>query len=278
MRWLWRGLAGVALLFLLILTPLYAVSSAELGRQWPTEKVALVSAGDPGAVARGARLARLFGCVDCHGADLRGSKYFDDPMIARLWSANLTLLTPTWSDADFASVLRTGVSPQGRGLINMPSFALQRMNDQEIADVVAYLRGLPVGGPVRHRPSVGPIGRVGLITRQYQTQPAMVADARRRPLPDFGPAFAQGRSLARTCAECHGADLKGDKMIPAPDLLIAASYSQGDFEHLLRTGIATNHRRLPLMSESAPKRFNVLTHDEIAALHAYLLKRAERTR
>ena len=278
MRWLWRGLAGVAFLLLLILTPLYAVSSAELGRQWPTDKVALVSAAGPEAVARGARLARLFGCVDCHGADLRGAKYFDDPMIARLWSANLTLLTRTWSDADFAAVLRTGVSPQGRGLINMPSFALQRMNDQEMADVIAYLRSLPAGGPVRPRPSVGPIGRVGLITRQYQTQPGMVADARRRPLPDLGPQFALGRALARACVECHGPDLKGDKMIPAPDLLIAASYSVPEFERLLRTGIAANHRRLPLMSDSAPKRFNVLTHDEIAALHAYLLKRAEKTR
>src|SRR5262249_42720560 len=109
---------------------------------------------------------------------------------------------------------------------------------------------------------------------QYQTEPQQIASGHRSP-PDFGAAYAQGRALARACAECHGVDLTGDALAEGPDLRIAAAYDLPAFERLLRTGVALNGRRPPLMGDSAPKRFNVLTHDEIATLHAYLSKRVE---
>jgi mono/diheme cytochrome c family protein len=77
--------------------------------------------------------------------------------------------------------------------------------------------------------------------------------------------------------ECHGRDLKGGALANGPDLAIAGAYELADFEKLLRTGVAAGDRRLGLMSESAPVRFNVLSHEEIAALHAYLKARAERS-
>jgi len=46
---------------------------------------------------------------------------------------------------------------------------------------------------------------------------------------------------------------------------------------LLRTGVAVGNRKLGLMSEIAPARFNALSHEEIGALHAYLKARAERS-
>jgi hypothetical protein len=64
--------------------------------------------------------------------------------------------------------------------------------------------------------------------------------------------------------------------VGAPDLTIAAAYDLADFERLLRTGVAAGDRKLGLMSQIAPERFNALSHEEIAALHDYLRARADR--
>jgi hypothetical protein len=63
--------------------------------------------------------------------------------------------------------------------------------------------------------------------------------------------------------------------VKLPDLTIAGAYDPADFENLLRTGVAAGGRKLGLMTESAPGRFNALSHEEISALHAYLKARAD---
>ena len=276
-RWTVRGLAVLVGLAVLAVGGLIVASQLEISKRWTPAPVAISAAAGPEAVARGERLATVFGCTDCHGKDLRGTLYFDEPMVARLWAANLTLDAAEDSDSDIARAIRTGVVENGRALIGMPSEAFSRLSDAEVADLIAFIRSKPRGGVRRPGAFVGPVGRLGVITGRYMTAPRKVAEARTRPLPDFGPSFAEGRNLARACSECHGPDLNGDAIQHAPDLVMAASYTLPEFERLLRTGVATQGRRLGLMTETAPGRFAVLSDDEIAALHAYLTKRAEMT-
>jgi len=275
LRWLGWAAAGLASLAVVAAVGIFAASQLEISRHWAPAPVSIRAAAGPAALARGERLATVFGCTDCHGPDLRGTLYFDEPMIARLWAANLTLDAVEDTDADMARAIRTGVVENGRALIGMPSAAFSRLSDGEVADLIAFIRSRPRGGRQSPMPFVGPVGRLGVLTDQYVTAPRAVAIARAHPLPDFGPAYAEGRSVARACAECHGPDLKGDPTLPSPDLMIAASYTPPELARLLRTGVATQGRRLGLMSEIAPKRFAVLTDQEIAALQAYLTKRAE---
>ena len=253
----------------------YFGSQLVMDRKWPVAPVAVRAAQGPAAVAEGQRLARLYGCQDCHGTELRGRLYVDEPGIASLWAPNLTLKSPTYSDADFARAIRGGVDPKGRALITMPSVAYSRLSDLETGEIIAYIRSLRPGGPMRPLSNVGWIGRLGLITNDYRTAPVEVANARAHPLPDLGARFAAGQTVARACVECHGADLSGDRGVGTPNLNVVKDYTEPQFEKLLLTGRSNTGHELDLMSATARRRFNGLSSADMAALYGYLRQRAK---
>lgn len=271
------GLAGLAAFLVFVLVGAFAASEVMI--RWPhrAPTPVLVASRDPGAVARGKRLATLFGCHDCHAPDLSGRLFFDQMPLARMAGPNLSLVLPHQSDGEIARAIRQGVAADGRPLWVMPSDAFSRLSDRETADLIAYLRTFPAKGAAQPAIQVGPVGRIGVLTGKFTPAAHNIEKERGLEPVDLGPEHARGRELARACMECHGRDLKGGEAARAPDLAIAGAYDLADFEKLLRTGIAAGDRRLGLMSETAPARFNVLSHEEIAALHDYLKARAERS-
>ena len=124
---------------------------------------------DKAAVDRG---KGLFGvsCGFCHGSDARGGSTGPN-----LWRSALILTDQT--GAEIAKVIREGRPDKG-----MPPMPLQ---DAQIADIVAYLHSLPVGG-----------------RDQVQQRPASIV---------VGDAVSGERYFQKTCASCHSAtgDLKG---------------------------------------------------------------------
>jgi cytochrome c553 len=273
-KWLTRIGLGLAGLCAVGYVAFFFGSQLVMDKKWPVTAVAVRAAQGPAAVAEGARLARLYGCQDCHGTELRGRLYVDEPGIASLWAPNLTLKSAAYSDADFARAIRLGVDPKGRALITMPSVAYSRLSDQETGEIIAFIRSLRPGGEVRPLSNVGWVGRLGLITNDYRTAPVEVANAKAHPLPDLGPQFAVGRSLARACVECHGADLSGDKGVGSPSLSVVKDYNAQQFEKLLLVGRSNTGHELDLMSATARRRFNGLSSADMAALYAYLRQRA----
>ena len=276
LKWAGYGLAGVMGACALAVGGAFAVSEAMI--RWPVEKPAatLVASSDPGAVARGRRVATLNGCHDCHGKNLEGLLFHDEMPIIRAWGPNLSLALAEQSDADFDRAVRHGVAADGRRLWIMPSQAITHLTDQEMADLMAYLRTYRPVGEKQPRFQVGHIGRLGVLLGQFKSEPDAIKATGALKLEDLGPKYAAGRTVARACIECHGQTLKGDRFLKSPDLSMAASYEAADFEKLLRTGIAAGERKLGLMSSAGPARFNALTSQEISALHAYLKARAER--
>lgn len=276
----WASLTAVGLAVLLAgaYVALWATSEAVLARTWPVRSVALARATDVGAVERGAWIARTRGCTDCHGADMHGTPFFDEMPIARLWAPNVTRIAAGYNDGDLARSIRQGVRRDGRGVLIMPSATFSRLTDPETADLIAWLRSLPVGGPEQPAPFIGPLGRLGLATGRFDTEVSGVAEAARRRPPDLGSEHVWARHfVATTCSECHGPDLRGSSAVNAPDLLVAGAYSEQDFARLLRTGVAAGGRRVGLMSDIAPGRFGGLSDQQIAAIHAYLRVRADLT-
>ncbi|MDQ0464505.1 cytochrome c553 [Caulobacter ginsengisoli] len=275
-RWAVRGVIALAGIVLFVAVGVWISSQLVIEKRWPIPAGGVAAARDPGAAARGKLLATRFGCTDCHGGDLTGSKFFDDPQIARFWAPNLTLVAGKYSDAQLDHALRAGVRPSGQGLWVMPSEMLMRLTDAETADLIAYLRSLKPVGEARPAKLIRAKGRIGVLIGKFKAAPSLVAEIQGQPLPDYGPGLAEGRRLARACVECHGSQLQGGALAEAPDLNIAAAYDPADFKRLLRTGIAAGNRRLGLMSESAPIRFRNLSDAEIEALQAYLKARVER--
>jgi mono/diheme cytochrome c family protein len=276
LKWAGYGLAGVVGACALAVGGALAVSEAMI--RWPVERptATLVASSDPGAVARGKRVATLNGCHDCHGKRLEGLLFHDEMPIIRAWGPNLSLALAKQSDADFDRAIRHGVAADGRRLWMMPSSAFANLTDQEMADLMAYLRTYKPVGQTQPRFQVGHIGRLGVLLGQFKSEPDNIRANATLKLEDLGPEHAVGRDVARACIECHGPTLKGMKLLKSPDLAMVASYDERDFETLLRTGVATGGRKLGLMSGVSPARFNALSSQEIAALHGYLKARAER--
>ncbi|HEX5379238.1 MAG TPA: c-type cytochrome [Phenylobacterium sp.] len=273
LKWLGFALAGVAGLLIIAVAVVYGTTEVMLRAPSPKAPVRIAAASDPDAVVRGARLAKVYGCNDCHGADLKGSLFFDEMPVARIAAPNLSLAAVHQSDADLARAIRMGVAADGRRLWVMPSEAFAHLTDAETGDLLAYLRSVRPHGEAQPRKAIGPVGRLGALLGKFRSAPDQIRlNGAASPI-DLGPQFAHGREIARACMECHGVDLKGSTVTHAPDLMIAGAYDLPDFERLLRTGVAAGGRRLGLMSEIAPRRFNVLSHQEIAALHAYLQAR-----
>lgn len=276
LKWAGYGLAGLLALVFAVAGGAFGVSEAMI--RWPAEKPAVrrVAAIGPGAVERGRHVATINGCHDCHGESLEGKLFHDEMPIIRAYAPNLSRAMAQQTDAELDRAIRHGVAADGRPLWVMPSSAFAQLTDAETADLLAYLRTFKPTGEVQPRLQVGPVGRLGVLLGQFKSEPELIKASAGGSLEDLGAKHAQGRDLARACVECHGADLKGSKMLKAPDLTLAAAYDPADFERLLRTGVAAGDRKVGLMSQIAPVRFNILTAQEIASLHDYLKARAER--
>jgi cytochrome c553 len=75
-------------------------------------------------------------CTECHGMDLRGER----------GAANLHIIAPTYSAADFTTLMRTGKASGNRQLGLMSEVALNRFKyftDREVEAVYAYLQTIP---------------------------------------------------------------------------------------------------------------------------------------
>lgn len=270
------GLISLAGLIVLALAVIYAGSELIIRSKPDTPLPVIVAASDPGAVARGAYIARVSGCDGCHERNLQGGVWSDKAWVATVHTANLTRAIGGYTDSQLARAIRSGVRADGSQLWEMPSETWTTMTDAEVADVIAWLRTHPAAGPVQPRESFGPLGRLEILMGKAKPTPAYVAEARAKPAFDAGPPFARGRHLAMTvCGECHGSDLKGRAGF-TPDLLIAASYDLPGFTRLMRTGVAMDGKTKGLMSEVASENFTSFTDADIAALHAYLTTRAEK--
>jgi mono/diheme cytochrome c family protein len=223
---------------------------------------------DASSVAEGGRLARILGCSDCHGPRLEGRLVSRERWVADVVAPNLTRVVPGYSDDELARTIRHGIRRDGTGVFAMPSSSFFHLSDEDLGRLIAFLRRQPLEEGDPGATSVGPMGRLGLVTGRVRLVPAAMDHGAPRVSAGTGADMtARGRYLARVaCAECHGAAFEGGLDGRAPPLAIAATYADEAFRHLMRTGETPGKRPLYLMSETARARFAHLTDDEIAAL------------
>jgi cytochrome c553 len=277
----WTGYVLGVLILLMALTAAYVwiASTRQLGStiEAKPEKLVVPTAAE---LADGPRQLKILGCVSCHGEGLRGRMMFEEPKVAQVYAPNLTLVAAQATDQQLAQAIRQGIGHDGHPLMVMPSAQYSRLTDGEVAALISAIRVQPRGGRQTSPIKLGPLGRIGLATGKFQTQPEKVS-AYAQSLPaDLGPRFARGRHLAVTaCSECHGAALNGGEPQPdlkAPGLSMVGAYDLPAFVRLLRTGVPSSGKQLTLMEEVAKADFSHLTDKEIAVLHAYLVERAQR--
>jgi cytochrome c553 len=274
LKWLGWSLAGIVAVALVVVAGVYALSEHQLRKVYAEVPLkAFAVPHNPEAIAKGKRLATLYGCFNsCHGSTLQGMKLFDEPGIARINAPNLTRIVPEYSDAELERLLRHGVKKDGTSTWIMPSPMFSRLSDEDLANIIAFVRTAPVlDGPMREV-SMGPLGRLGIVIGKFKPLATTIpADRPHVAKTDRADSRAFGEYMVMTtCTECHGQDLKGDDFLKAPGLEVTAGYSQAAFRRLMKTGIALGDRKLGLMTEVSETRFPNFTEEELTAVEGYL--------
>lgn len=225
-----------------------------------------------------------YACVECHGHDLGGGTMIDDPAVGKVLGVNLTAgkggVVAKYTSADWDRIVRHGVLPDGRPT-PMPSVDFAAMSDQELSDIVAYIRSVPPVDREVQRPVLGPLGSVlmatGKINLTAETCDHQKPHAAAPPTAAVSLEF--GKHLVQVCAGCHGSNLAGGP-IPGgpPDWPHAANltpvglpgWTYDDFVRALREGKSKDgHTLRPPMAGMVTYAKNI-TETEFKAMWAYL--------
>jgi mono/diheme cytochrome c family protein len=164
----------------------------------------------------------------------------------------------------------------------MPSRVWYFLSDEDLADLIAYLKSLPPVDNELPKSELGPLGRVMMTLGQLPsevTAPDVLVidhDGPRPVAPRPDVTVEYGKYLATTCALCHGENLNGqiitmDVEYLAPNLTMGGemrSWSEEDFMKTLRTGVTPGEHQL---KDVMPwKYFGQMTDDELKAVWLYL--------
>lgn len=228
-----------------------------------------------------------YACSDCHGENFGGGVMVDAPIMGRLLAPNITTgkgsRTVEYTAADWDRIVRHGVRRDGK-VAAMPSQDFQGMSDQELSDVVAYIRSMPPVDAEVPPVTLGPLGKFLVATGQIPLS-ADVIGAHFDDHPPLPPAAEVGvefgAHLAGTCRGCHGASLAGGKIpggdpawVPAADISSGgpgiSTWSYEEFVQVLRQGRRPDGTQLlEPMSMVIPYTAR-MTDTELEALWTYL--------
>jgi len=239
------------------------------------------------ALERGQHLVESrYACMECHGQDFGGGVMVDDAMLGRILGPNITTgaggRTAAYTPADWDRIVRHGVRPDGRPAA-MPSEDFRRMSDQELSDVVAYIRSKPPVDQTVPPVELGPLGTVLVATGKLALSADLIGDhaARHESVPPLAVASVEfGRHLAGACMGCHKEDLTGGPVAggdpswpPAADLTPAGplgGWSYEQFVAVMREARRPDGTILRSPMDGVTSYTSRMSGTELEALWAYL--------
>ena len=140
-------LVGLIVVLVVVVAGLHFFGSSRVNNT-PDVTVATVSVpSDAAAIERGAHLANVSSCTECHGGDLAGIVFIDEAPIGYIPAPNLTAgvggVGAAYSAEDWARAIRHGVAADGRAIVVMPSEHYAHYGDDDLGDLIAYLQSVP---------------------------------------------------------------------------------------------------------------------------------------
>jgi len=279
----WTGIVLGSLVLLLGTVYGYVVydTQSRIDKVYEVKVQKLAVAADSTSLARGEHIAENRGCKGCHGADLSGGRAFADDAspLGILYSSNITSGKGgiSYSDEDWIRALRHGLGKDNRALWFMPSHEIYHISNQDMADLIGYVKSRPAVDKSTPEKSLKPLGRVLTFLGEFPLLPAEKIDHSATYVDFVKPTITPeyGKYLAVTCTGCHNDNLKGGpphdpKGLPFPDISSTGNLGKWDsdgFIATLRTGKTPDGK---LLSNEMPWKDFTYTDDELKAMFAYL--------
>jgi cytochrome c553 len=257
---LFGGLIGLIILASLALYPAGMKKLAQTYPNIQVETITIPTRSD--AIANGEHIAHVWECAKCHGDDLSGKLITNDPILGTIPSSNLTSgrggIASTYTDADWIRAIRHGVKPDGRGEVIMYNYST--MSDQDLGDLIAYLKQIPPVDSNHPVMNLGPILPIAPAVGFLTPAAGLIDHGAPRPVdPAPGSTIEYGKYLSVLCTECHSNQLTG----------IAGkvkNWTQADFIRTFQTSVLPDGKQF----NPAMKNFNEMNDTELTALWLYL--------
>jgi mono/diheme cytochrome c family protein len=280
LKWIGIVIGGLLGLVILALAVTYIIAGQKLNDTYEITVDPIAIPDEPSVNRDEWPLLIIELCEGCHGADLSGEVFEDDPLFGYFASSNLTAgeggIGRTYSDTDYIRALRHGVSPDGKPLLLMPSQLFTKYSDEDLAEIIAYVKNVPPVDNEHDETRLGPLGRAVLVFNLFpDLLPVETIDhdaSREKPEP--GLTVDYGEYLALVCVDCHAEDLAGGpeagegmNLTPGGQL---AEWSEEDFIRTMRTGVAPDGEMLDEDDMPWPT-FAKMTDTELRAIWLYLL-------
>jgi mono/diheme cytochrome c family protein len=279
-RWGGASLAGLAAIACLAPAVLMGAGlSKSRFRRAPAPNITI--AGTAEQVQRGQAIASGF-CGACHSSadTMTGGRDLGEHLpvpLGHFIAANLTPAGPLsrWSDGQIFRAIRNSIDADGRWLTIMSLTNANRLSDQDIQALIAYLRSLPAAGrPTPDPPdNLSPLGLILLGAGKLPAGHPVFTGAIKAPSKAATAGYGEYILSYHDCRDCHGADLQGGapgQFGPiGPALAIVKDWKLEDFIATLRTGIDPNGYHLD--GNKMPWRsIGKMDDEELGAIYAYL--------
>ncbi len=284
LKWIGIGLGGLLGLLVVAVAVLAFLGGRKLNREYAVQPEVVVVGNDTAVLERGQYLVSV-GCAGCHGENLGGTAFFEDPVLGSIPAPNLTRgqggAAAVYSDADFVRAIRQGIDSEGKPLMIMPSAAYWYYSDADLGAIIAYLQSAP---PVDNNLGDKKLGLVGLalmgagvldvlaVEKIDHTAPRAAA-----PVQQVDAAYGEYLVNISDCRSCHGPALTGGRSEEpgapaapslAPDGALA-NWSADDFMATFRTGRTPDGRTLN-PAYMPWQHYGRMTDADLTALFLYL--------
>ncbi|HSM26028.1 MAG TPA: cytochrome c, partial [Anaerolineaceae bacterium] len=225
-------------------------------------------------------------CAGCHGKNLEGTAFFEDPMIGSIPAPNLTFgqggLGSNYSDLDYVRAIRHGLSPENKPLIIMPSEAFWYFSDEDLGDLIAYMKSVPAVDNNLGERNIKFMGKILMTAGAFGDiiyAETIAHDQKPPAVPERAATGEYGNYLVNIhhCISCHGENLNGatssEPGAPfSPNLTpggVLSTWSADDFINTMQTGVTPLGRQLDKYFMPYEE-IGRMTEEDLTAMFIYL--------
>jgi mono/diheme cytochrome c family protein len=281
LKWSLITIGSLIAIVLIFYAVVYFKTEARINKVYGVKPQKLIIPQDSSAYIRGRHIAEIRGCLGCHGGNLAAGRAFLDEKspVGVLYAANITSGKGgiQFTDEDWIRVLRHGLDKENKSLWFMPSHEVYHISNQEMSDLICFLKQQPPVDKTVPAKTIKPLGRLLTFFNQFPLLPAEMIDhnATYQNTVQAATTAAYGGYLATTCMGCHGPNFKGapahgENEPPIPDISATGhlgKWESSQFITALRNGKTPEGKQL---SDAMPWKEFTYTDDELKAIYLYL--------